>query len=222
MVIKENLFFMEAICYAPLLNEPFFSPQVDATGLYRGLEMIAFPGTVFQVHGRVNSFLQVSTAEYPSGSPLFVEASCLRVTEALERPKKMPDPKAILAILQSRIGTPYLWGGNVASGVFISEKTFKNPFEKRLHQLEGVDCSGLLYEATGGCVPRNTSDLWSFGEEVRDVKPLDIFVLKNHVWILLNKEWVIESKHDWGGVVVHPLKRRLSWINEPFVIRRFL
>ena len=134
----------------------------------------------------------------------------------------MPSKEQILAHLMQRIGTPYLWGGNVAEGVFRPDRAFSSPFERRINCLEGLDCSGSLYEATGGCVPRNTSDLWALGEEREDVKPLDIFVLKGHVGIMLDSNWVIESKHDWGGVVVHPLKSRFSWIDEPFTIRRFL
>ena len=91
--------------------------------------------------------------------------------------------------------------------------------------LKGLDCSGLLYEATNGCTPRNTSSLISFGEPVQiatldsdqiiqSLQTLDILVWKGHVIIVLDKDRAIESRLDYdttregnqGGVRIRTLK----------------
>ncbi len=114
---------------------------------------------------------------------------------------------------------------------------------RTLWALKGVDCSGLLYEATDGFTPRNTSDLVHYGSPVsienksvgeiqRIVKPLDLIVWKGHVVIVVDSEKTIESRH-LHGVVIAPLKERLeevlqtrtpknSWSDgNHFVIRRW-
>ncbi|GAI00651.1 unnamed protein product, partial [marine sediment metagenome] len=99
--------------------------------------------------------------------------------------------------------------------------------------LKGVDCSGLLYQATNGYTPRNTSSLVSYGAPVRiaglkvdqiikKVEPLDIIVRRGHVVVILNKEQVIESclhcdkykKGLQGGVRIRRLKEVLAEIME--------
>jgi hypothetical protein len=94
--------------------------------------------------------------------------------------------------------------------------------------LAGLDCSGLLYQATGGWTPRNTSGLLSFGrgiavagktavELARLLQPLDLIVWNGHVIIVLDRETAIESrlecgKEGNGGVVTTPLRQRLAEI----------
>lgn len=94
--------------------------------------------------------------------------------------------------------------------------------------LAGVDCSGLLYEATNGWTPRNTSQLVSFGSAVTiagnsihqiaaALKPLDLIVWNGHVLIVLDKSSIIESRLACdqpgnGGVIISPLKQRLAEI----------
>jgi hypothetical protein len=74
-----------------------------------------------------------------------------------------------------------------------------------LWQLAGVDCSGILYEATGGYTPRNTSSLAEFGRPVSiagktaeqiaaQLQPLDLIVWPRHVLIVLDGGRVIESR----------------------------
>ena len=92
-------------------------------------------------------------------------------------------------------------------------------------QLRGVDCSGLLYEATGGYTPRNTVALVEFGAPVpiaglsaadiiRRMEPLDLIVWQGHVLIVLNRDRVIESRLDCtgtrDGVRVRPLLDALN------------
>jgi len=94
--------------------------------------------------------------------------------------------------------------------------------------LKGLDCSGLLYYATNGYTPRNTSSLLNYGkpvqiaglkvdEIIQKVAPLDIIVWVGHVIIILDKEHIIESRLDYdkhkkgfqGGVKIRQLKKVL-------------
>ena len=79
-----------------------------------------------------------------------------------------------------------------------------DPVLQQKWQLKGVDCSGLLYWATNGATPRNTSALVNYGTGVMimglsidqiltELKPLDLIVWSGHVLIVLPGERVIES-----------------------------
>jgi cell wall-associated NlpC family hydrolase len=101
------------------------------------------------------------------------------------------------------------------------------PHRGRL-SLAGLDCSGLLYQATGGWTPRNTSQLLAYGTGVNVagksaaelaalLEPLDLVVWNGHVLIVLDRETIIESRLECGnkgngGVVMTPLQRRLTEI----------
>ena len=95
--------------------------------------------------------------------------------------------------------------------------------------LKGVDCSGLLYEATHGYTPRNTSALITFGKPVsianlgsaqiiNALEPLDILVWEGHVIIVLDRNRAIESRLDYdaqqegnqGGVKTRNLRAVLD------------
>lgn len=91
-------------------------------------------------------------------------------------------------------------------------------------KLKGLDCSGILYEATNGYTPRNTSKLVTFGnpveiadlsidEIIQKVDPLDIIVWRGHMMVILDRDKIIESREDYdksvdgcqGGVKVRAL-----------------
>src|SRR5690606_36153514 len=89
-----------------------------------------------------------------------------------------------------------------------------------LWTLKGVDCSGLLYEASQGASPRNTQDLIHFGnallierktpvEIASLLLPMDMVVWPGHVWFVLDKDHSIESKSPFG-VIQRPLQKRLE------------
>jgi len=179
--------------------------------------MIAFPGTRFVIKKRLShDILEVETNDYPYG-PLYIEARLVEFREENppERPKILPKKEAILGKLENSLGLPYIWGGNWSQGVQIRDK---EPF------FIGLDCSGLIYEATNGFTPRNSSDLFSFGKEVsklEDVKPLDLIVWPGHVLIFHSSTHLIESIYG-KGVVLTPLNERFSEIpKNTFKIRRF-
>ena len=115
--------------------------------------------------------------------------------------------------------------------------------------LAGVDCSGLLYEATNGFTPRNTSALLHFGKNVSIagksrqaitalLQPLDLLVWPGHVIIVIDGGNAIESRlvcqEPDKGVRIRPLADAMSEImkkrrpadevqndREEFVVRRW-
>ncbi|MEW5894584.1 MAG: cupin domain-containing protein [Candidatus Omnitrophota bacterium] len=227
----------------PVLNSPDFEGvfggkdggtlKRDEKGLIREVEFIAFPGTVFEIVSRIprptHVILQVTTAGYPSHGPLYIDSRF--VTFLKETPLKkasclLPADK-ILSSLQAMEGAPYTWGGNYRAGIkqmltFYQPSGPLSPEDRSLWELEGVDCSGLIYEASGGYTPRNTSMMVNFGEGlkisglsameiVKKVKPLDLIVLPGHVVIVLDSMTAIESTHP-DGVKRSDLLTRLELI----------
>ncbi|MBP1626038.1 MAG: hypothetical protein H6Q00_513 [Holophagaceae bacterium] len=209
---------------------PVFSTEAAASqgtpcDQIRALEFVALPGTAFRVlraaGDRHTGPLEVSTCDYPTprGVRLYVSRSGLQARPAPPppRPRTFPGRDAVLESLRSALGTPYVWGGNLRGGVRVGEVQ---------GAYAGLDCSGLLYEATGGFTPRNTSDLTHYGKAVpikgldRDqiiarLEPLDLIAWKGHVIIVLDRETVIESRRlcrapGQGGVRATPARERLE------------
>lgn len=255
--------FAVAHTFTPILNTPHFahvfggedgiSLPLDNQGLLRAVETIAFPETKFKIIKQINpQCVQVETEEYPH-TPLFVDTRFLiPVSEQKpERKKNIPPASKILEHMQKLIGTPYIWGGNYSKGIpqlldFYPPKRALQKNKKIIWTLKGVDCSGLLYEATHGFTPRNTSWLLHFGKPVpienlthaqicELVKPLDLIVWQGHVIMILNSSTSIESRGGIGVVTAH-LSDRLDEIgtslkrypansprsdNNYFIIRRW-
>ena len=155
----------------------------------------------------------------------------LHATAPPPRKRYLPAHEQVLATLLKSVGAPYVWGGNVQEGVpELTHYYFNNVRNsgRELFNLSGLDCSGLLYQATAGWTPRNTSQLISFGQPVtikgknvaeiaRLLEPLDLIVWDGHVIIVLDRETVIESKLECGkpgngGVVKRHLLLRLREI----------
>ena len=236
----------------PVLNSPALSNifggvdgrslKTDRCGQVRQLEFIALPGTVFRLLGKVPgsaaTAYRVETDDYPApdGVSLYVDSRFIELRD--ERPpariRTLPTREQVIAALKKEIGSPYVWGGNIPEGVdalvgtFYPAGTAIDDRVKRRITLAGVDCSGLLYQATGGWTPRNTSLLVSYGAGVavegkdarqiaESLKPLDLIVWNGHVVIVLDRDTAIESRLTCGqpangGVVTTPLQQRLTEI----------
>jgi len=218
----------------PVLNCPDFETvfrdlPLDEQGLLRAVEFVALPDTLFTVIDDISpTIAQVETEDYPSATPLYID---IRFTEespnAPARKKCLLPTSLILSNLESSLGIPYIWGGNWAAGIPKIADLYPNssPKDETTYFLRGVDCSGLLYEATQGYTPRNTSELFSYGEPIfsfAQVKPLDIIVWPGHVIICLTQETVIESLQG-HGVITSNIEKRMTRIeSENFCIRRFV
>ena len=215
----------------PVYNSPQAAasstpPPTDRCGQVRQLEWIAFTGTPFEVVAESvlnrQSVLEVTSPSYrsPPGVRLFVAASGLERRATLP-PVRVPVPSTterLLQRLRSAVGLSYVWGGNLRQGIEIGQ----------VRAYVGLDCSGLLYEATDGATPRNTADLVSYGRAVpvtgltleqllKRLKPLDLIVWKGHVVIVADGGQAIESlllcgQAGNGGVRLTPLHQRLREI----------
>jgi hypothetical protein len=211
--------------------------RLDRCGQMRDLEFVAPPGTVFTVEEAVATapfpVFRVTTAAYPYPTKrgYFIDGRCVEGSFSLpaEIPKRLPSREEVIASLLAAEGTRYLWGGNLRHGVPELLTLYPPggvPDAETLArwQLQGVDCSGLLYEATGGWTPRNTSALVGFGtavpiagagreEIITRLRPLDLIVWNGHVIIVIDRQRVIESRLVCGsntGVTVTPLRERLT------------
>ncbi len=241
-----------ALTPTPVLNTSDFAAvfggrdgktlQTDSCGLIRAVEFTALPGTVFRIEAALERdgqhIFRVTTTDYPypAKTGYFIDSRFVATshTEPPPRPRRLPAREAILACLLGAEGQRYIWGGNVCAGVpellrFYppAATTRLDPATRERWELKGLDCSGLLYEATDGYTPRNTSALVAFGQGVpiagrsaaeiaRMVEPLDLITWSGHVLIVLDRQRVIESRLDCkgkgGGVRVRPLAEVLDEI----------
>lgn len=187
----------------------------------RALETVLFPDreiTVLNDFG--NQSVQVQTSDYPSKEPLYTDKRFLK--ELTPRSKSAPflDKNTLISNLYELVNTPYIWGSNFPNGVeelllyYPPERTL-TPIEKTRWTFSGVDCSGLLYFVTVGYTPRNTSELYQFGDEIAfsDLRPLDLIVWKGHVIIMIADGMTIEA-HERFGVRLLPLLEQVNLINE--------
>ncbi len=242
--------FGVAVAFTPVLNSPEFAAvfggadgatlKTDRCGQVREVEFIAFPGAVFRILGKAvgsNRFIyRVATDEYtpPPGVELYTDLRFLKVVDTIPPPRKpmLPARDEIAASLKTAVGTPYIWGGNHPEGApgmlrYYSGKALK-PDKAGAFMLAGLDCSGLLYHATGGFTPRNSSDLVHYGRGLKVkgksgkeiaamLRPLDLLAWNGHLVIALDSETAIESALSCGtpgngGVVATPLPERIDAI----------
>lgn len=205
---------------APLLNTPEFSKvfgkeklSFDEKGHIRALELIALPGDkLFFVKQISETICEVMHPHYPI-TPLYVD---MRMTSRGDpSTKKLPTAKEIEERLRSMLGLPYVWGGNWSQGL----PHLNDLYPETPTTLTGVDCSGLLYEATMGVTPRNTHEILTFGRKVDSlshVKPLDILVWPGHMMVALSHNQWIESLEKVGVQLTSPP------ISQNYLIRRFI
>ena len=218
-----------AISPTPVLNTPEFAKtfsgavKLDPCKGVRPIEFVALTGTLFSVQESLEkdgvTLYRVSTNDYPYpvNSGLFVDARFVRKWVGgvlVERQRHLPEVAEIQRRLLAAVGKPYVWGGNVKEGVPLLRTLYPQG-----DSLTGVDCSGLLYEATDGFTPRNTSALISFGEGVqvaglsagqiaKKLRPLDLLVWKGHVMMVLDADSIIQSRMGCAGrsgVMVTPI-----------------
>ena len=208
---------------------------------------MGLPGTIISVLETIENkgipIYRIAYPDYPK-THLYIDS---RFTGPVTTPqiKALPSQKTLLAKISAKIGAPYVWGGNWSAGIekLLEYYPPKGLIDSQTHvlwTLKGVDCSGLLYEAANGCVPRNTLELIHFGKAVpldESIRPLDMIVYPGHVFFILDELTTIESKFPFG-VICRPLKERFwelererkrvdAWMpgtvsTISYIIRRFL
>lgn len=255
-----------SINYTPVLNTSDFESvfggksgkkvKLDDQGLIREMEFVAMPNTVFEISETIpkgdHNIYKVTTNDYQYKGDFYIDSRFVRVDDSRleDRWKIIPSKEEIIRNMNALEGYPYMWGGNAADGV--SEMlTYYTPTEsideatKTNWIMKGVDCSGLIYQSTGGATPRNTSSLTVYGkgievenlsaEEIaKKLQPLDIIVWSGHVIIVLDDKTVIEStpaegvhKSDLVSRLQSVMKERTAVNDWPstsgkrFVVRRW-
>ncbi|MBM3183740.1 MAG: NlpC/P60 family protein, partial [Chlamydiae bacterium] len=222
---------VEIIAPAPILNTPDFKfafggksgseIPLNAKQHPYSFEFVALQGMVFQVEEDLKTVYRISCPWYKS-SHLYVDCRFTRPTTFHYAPPSIPKGEVILKFMIEKIGTPYVWGGNWNQGVpetlqYFPPKTPIDPKTKILWTLQGLDCSGLLFEATKGATPRNTSELVHFGIPVKretPLQPLDMIVYPGHVLFILDENHIIESKFPFGVIIRSQFERIKELENE--------
>jgi hypothetical protein len=213
---------------APILNTPDFAfafggrdgkeiPLNERCHPYC-FEFVGLKGMVFQVEEAMaqgNAWIYRVACPFYSEPKLYLDS---RFAKAAEPPvlRGLPAAETILQRMKEKIGTPYVWGGNWSAGIpklleYYPPKGFVDDRTLILWTLKGIDCSGLLYEATEGATPRNTAQLLRFGKAVpigAELKPLDMILYPGHILFILNDTTTIESKFPLG-VICRNLSERL-------------
>lgn len=216
---------------APVLNTAdFHSVFGGVTGKevnVRGFEFVALAGMQFQVIEQVSSHIcRVQYPSYPLAS-LYLDLRFTQQTPLALHPPQL-SRQQILSEMENLLGTPYVWGGNWSQGIpeLLDYYPPKEPLDEKIRiqwTLSGVDCSGMLFQILNGLVPRNTSELLQFGEEVSfsSLEPLDMILYPGHVLFVFDESLIIESKFPFG-VIRRDRETRLKEVKQEryFIARR--
>lgn len=254
----------------PVLNTPYIDSvyggkdgrtlKKSKSGLVKELEYVAYVGSSFEILDIINkgshSVYKVFAPDYSIPElkiDLYIDSRFVdtTLTEPKKRIAKLPGKAEIIRFMYDNIGALYVWGGNNIEGVdqmfsYYPPKGELTAKEEKEWGLKGLDCSGLLYQATDGYTPRNTHQLVHYGKAVEieglsvnqiiaKVEPLDLIVWKGHVIVILDSETTIQSAHSAWGVVKKDLESVLrqvmskrkalnEWVDgetKKFVIRRW-
>lgn len=207
----------------PVLGSPDFKAQfgwTDGVTLnfdrfweIDAVEFIAFENTVFELKNTLgNNIYEVATADYPVENALYIHKNFVWDISRVEpdaRLRILPSKEKILENLISMQWSDYVWGGNDPKGIPQILEIYPpaaeiNALKSQQWQLEWVDCSGLIYAATDGYTPRNTSWLVNYWEalDIADknldqiipmLEPLDIIVWRGHMLVVYSETETIES-----------------------------
>jgi len=217
---------IETIGPTPILNTPDFKYTfggksgseipLSVSGQPYSFEFVALKGMVFEWKETLEDSIFRISCPFYKGEKLFIDSRFTKPALAFTPNPALPAKASILKKMIEMTGTPYVWGGNWSAGVPEMSTYYppKRSIDERtsiLWNLKGVDCSGLLYEATGGASPRNTSELVYFGQPVppgTSLIPLDMILYPGHVVFVLDEKRTIESQFPYG-VVQRDLSQRL-------------
>lgn len=214
---------------APVLNTPDYSFAFGGkTGSEIPLnekghpycnEFVALPGMTYPVEETLeikgSTIYRIGCGGYPE-KRLYLDSRFAKPAAAQKSRKPMPARAILLERMAAMAGTPYVWGGNWKAGIpeMLQYYPAQNPIDDHTAiywTLCGVDCSGLLFEASEGTTPRNTSQLVYFGQGVptgEPLQPLDMILYPGHVAFVVDPQTTIESKFPFG-VIQRDLATRL-------------
>lgn len=188
------------------------------------VEHIALEWSVVHINSQLEGDIySLDTEEYPVENSLFTHASFISdisYKKPAIREKKLASREEIITKLKSTLWVDYVWWGNTLVwapsllDVFPPSSSISE-MKKKEWSLSGLDCSGLIYYATDGYTPRNTSWLVDYGESldiaeknideiVSLLEPLDIIVWKWHMLVVLNEIQTIESAVSYADPNLSP------------------
>lgn len=194
--------------------------NLDQQNLIREMAVVLPPGSVVLLMKKMKvgefEYYQVRTREFDAGPGAkfgyFLDARFIQ-KQAQKPPEKvaqLPSSQQILKNLKAMQGSSYVRGGSRYQGIPEVDQFFPSSFplspaHQKQKNLKGVDCSGLLYQATDSFTPRNTRQLLTYGNAVEIegkrideiislLKPLDLIVWAGHVVIVYDQEHSIESR----------------------------
>jgi len=254
---KKAANYAVAVLPTPVLKTPDFCSvfggkdgktlKLTQKNIVEEAEFIALPHTVFTIEKTIRKdtyeILKVKTEDYPypTQGGYYIDSRFVekKTEKPRERVRTLPDKNAIINKLVSAEGAIYVWGGNYVKGLPEMVEFYKPAgklSEEVQHRwiLKGVDCSGLLYEATDGYIPRNVESLFNFGSPVdikglspdeiaKKLKPLDLIVYKRHVVIVLDSRQAIQSTIAEGVQTrnLADIIRTIGENDDKFVARRW-
>ncbi len=201
--------------------------QTDKKGLIPEIEYIAPPGTEFEISGKIpqKDFTILKVRPVGKDEIYYIDSRFLEPGRKKYSGEKLTEEE-IIRNLKSMEGYPYEYGGSVANGVWKLQSMYEIDGLKEKWKPKGLDCSGLIFQATDGMTPRTSTEMVTeFGEgleiEGKDseeilemIKPLDIIGYPGHVFIALDKESVIESSPKKGVRILNTESRLKSLMKE--------
>lgn len=224
--------FAVARVATPILETPEFNAVfggVDGNSLpfneqklLKLVSAVAFPNTKFKLLHQCSEFIFHAWSSEHRLEKLFIDSRFLEMVpeDFPERGKMLPSRETILESLHRILGVSYIWGGNWHMGIPEMKLYYPpkidfadlDPVIQRSWTLQGVDCSGLIYQVTNGITPRATSLMVNFGDPVsianksqkaiiNGLKPLDLIIFHGHVIIVFDEHSVIESRGSRGVIL---------------------
>lgn len=191
---------------------------IDDWASFDPLQTILIKGEVLEIHNELEfgdkTVYEITAEAYPSEDKLYILAEFAQVLSSKldTRDSRNYSKDDIIENLKEWEGSPYFWGGSLKEGLIemldiMPPSLELNELRNSQYTLVGGDCSGILYDATDGATPRNTSDLVSFGDPVEiegksidkivdSLELLDMIVWQGH------SAYVIEIDEEEGPIVI--------------------
>jgi hypothetical protein len=243
--------------YSPVFNIPhiykFLSEldgevKSDKKGLVAEISFVAPPGKEFEIIEEIeqSGYTILKVKPVDSEKIYYLDSRFIEQSSGEYIQKGKLSGEEIIRNLKAMEGYPYEYGGSIANGVYKFEQMYDIKGLKEKWKPKGLDCSGLIYQATNGLTPRTSNALTEFGEglDIEDkeldeiigmIEPLDIIGYPGHVLIAVDKNSIMESSPK-KGVRILQIETRLKQLmkdrepvndvsgknkNKIFVIRRW-
>ncbi|MBN1633509.1 MAG: hypothetical protein JW917_05015 [Ignavibacteria bacterium] len=212
--------YVSARTYTPVFNIPdiykFLSEieeeiKTDKKGLIPEISYIAPPGEEFEIIGitKQNDHTIFKIKPANSEKTYYIDSRFTERSDGKKNQGEKLSKEEIIRNLKAMEGYPYEYGGATANGVYKFESMYEIKGLREKWKPKGLDCSGLIYQATNGAIPRSSSEIVKYGEgldiegkkldDIIDMlEPLDIIGYPGHVLIVIDKNSVMESSPKKG------------------------